>query len=116
VKPFSFGAPVFQPARRADWKVGFTAAQFMERIHRNICSRLEPMNCPLTRPGGHLFPAEGERDGVRGVRFMGRGNEANSNPQAHEDSRNCPTSRAPRQSRGFPNLIMKGDTNPRTVT
>ena len=33
MNPCSFVAPVFQPARRADWKVGVTAARFMESLH-----------------------------------------------------------------------------------
>ena len=33
MNPFSFVVPVFQPARRADWKVGVTAARFMESLH-----------------------------------------------------------------------------------
>jgi hypothetical protein len=47
------------------------------RIPRNICSRLEPMNHPLTRPGGHPLPRRVERDGVRGARFTGSFNHQN---------------------------------------
>jgi hypothetical protein len=46
MNPFSFVAPVFQPARRADWKVGVTAARFMdgERAAINVLPALAWQN------------------------------------------------------------------------
>jgi len=37
----------------------------------------------------------------------GEGERSKLQLQAHDDSRNCPTSRVPRQSGEFPNLIMR---------
>ena len=48
MNPFSFVAPVFQPARRADWKVGVTAARFMESLH-SFCARIGTMNLRKVR-------------------------------------------------------------------
>jgi hypothetical protein len=60
----------------------------------------QPSSVVLSKHGRMVLPLLGERAGVRG-------NEANSTPSAHDDSRNCPTSRVPRQSGEFPNLIMR---------
>jgi hypothetical protein len=38
----------------------------------------------------------------------GEGERSKLQPEAHDDSRNCQTSRVPRQGRGFTNLVMKG--------
>jgi len=48
-----------------------------------------------------FLPLLGERAGVRG-------NETNSNPPAHDDSQNCQTTRAPRQSWRFPSAAAAG--------
>src|SRR6185369_11895223 len=71
MNPFGFVAPVFQPARRADWKVGVTAARFMESLHSSATAHWdhEPRRIPLTRPSGTLSPSGGEGWG-EGVRFM----------------------------------------------
>src|SRR6185503_9089387 len=38
-------------------------------------------------------------------RGRGEGERSRLQPQTHDDSRNCQTSRVPRQSRGIPNLV-----------
>src|SRR5580765_5722914 len=54
-------------------RAGYSRSSLRERIPRNICSRLEPMNRPLTRPGGHPLTRRGGEGWGEGVRFMESG-------------------------------------------
>jgi len=40
--PYSFVAPVFQPAKRADWKVGVMAARFIGNFKLQLCALIAP--------------------------------------------------------------------------
>ena len=64
-------------------------------------STRQPSSDVLPKDGQMFLPLLGERVGVRG-------NEANSNPKRTPTPG---TSRVPRQSRGFPNLIMTDHRN-----
>ena len=59
------------------------------------------------QPQRSNFPAPCERSPSPRGEGWGEGERSKLQPQAHDDSRNCQTSRVPRQSRGFPNLIMR---------
>ena len=98
-------SPSPQPSPRGEGET-FAPALIIRSSSIVVCLRNERQKRGGLQPQRPNSPAGSQHSASPRGEGWGEGEGSDLQPEAHDDSRNCQTSRVPRQNRAFPNLIM----------